>query len=125
MAIEHSSESRIPVPGAPVFTRDGASLGVVKEVEDAYFKVDAPRARDYWLSCEFVRAHSPASVELDFDAEVLEVYKLEGPGPGFTQSPALDEATDAFDSPSEKGTKRENMEAGYPESPDTGRRQSH
>lgn len=105
--------SRVPAVGAPVFTRDGAALGEVKEVEADYFKVDASMMRDYWLSSEFVLASNPALVELDFDAEVLEDYKLEAPGPAITASPTLDAEAETFASVEEKHQRREEMQRGY------------
>jgi hypothetical protein len=102
--------SRIPPVGAPVFTRDGAALGEVSEVSGANFKVDAPKARDYWLSAEFVLQASAACVELDFDVETLDDYKLEHPAPIASESPILDAEANSFSSPEERAARRHEME---------------
>jgi hypothetical protein len=38
------------MPGAVVVTRDSETIGTVKEVRGAFFKVDAPHERDFWLT---------------------------------------------------------------------------
>lgn len=106
-------ETPHPIAGAPVFTRDGSALGSVAEVSGDYFKVNAPHARDFWLSREFLLRASGASAELDFDAEVLGDYKLEGPGPVAAPSPVLDAQADIFDSAEEQREERRAMEHGY------------
>jgi len=105
--------NRTPVAGAPVFTRDGAALGEVTEVADQSFKVAAPHGRDYWLSSEFVLLNTAACVELDFDVEMLEDYKLPGPAPVAAESPILDAETESFDSTAEHRQRRRAMEHGY------------
>ena len=111
-----ANSAHIPTVGAPVCTRDGAELGTVKEVDGAFFKVDAPRAKDYWLSCEFVRMSSGERIEVDFDEKVLGDYKLDGPSAAMTASPILDAASETFDTPAEKGEQRDRMESGYGDS---------
>jgi hypothetical protein len=101
---------RIPPTGAPVFTRDGAALGEVAEVAGTTFKVDAPNARDYWLSGEFVLQASAACVELDFDVENLDDYKLEHPAPVASDSPILDAQANAFSSREDVAATRHAME---------------
>ena len=105
--------SRIPESGATVFTRDGALLGHVAQTVNGFFKVDPRSGGEYWLSAEFVLSSNPAQVELDFDAERLDDYKLEKPGPTLTGSPMLDEEADTFANAEEKRQRREAMERGY------------
>lgn len=112
-AVNNTGMSRVPVAGAPVFTRDGARIGEVKEVANGSFKVDASGKPDYWLSAEFVTSSNPAQVELDFDSELLDEYKLDGPGPALAESPILNDQAETFSSPEEKEARREAMEHGY------------
>jgi hypothetical protein len=67
--------------GAPIFTRDGAAIGEVQEVRGESFEVSSPRTASYWLSREFVARSAASCVELDFDAEALNDYKLDHPVP--------------------------------------------
>ncbi|MEO9256688.1 MAG: hypothetical protein ABI305_14220 [Tepidiformaceae bacterium] len=101
---------RMPPVGASVRTRDGASLGTVSELSSTSFKVDAPHARDYWLSSEFVLEASSAGVELDFDEDKLDDYKLDGPGSVAADSPILDGTANAFSSAQDRADTREAME---------------
>lgn len=105
--------NRTPVVGSPVFTRDGAALGEVSEVANQSFKMAAPHARDYWLSSEFVLLNTGACVELDFDVEMLDDYKLPGPAPVAADSPILDAEAGSFDSPARLRERRRAMEQGY------------
>lgn len=73
-----------PPIGAPVFTADGARLGDVALIAGEHFSVAAARGRDFWLSCEFVSHASGGYVELDFDVEFLDAYRLDHPPPGST-----------------------------------------
>jgi hypothetical protein len=94
--------------GCPVFTSDGEQLGDVKEVSGDYFKVDAPMARDYWLSCDRVSSSADDRVVLNLTKDELGGYKLEAPGPAMT--------THDGDREMERETRR-NHEPGYdPES---------
>lgn len=101
---------RMPPLGVPVRTRDGSSLGEVSELAATDFKVNAPHARDYWLSSEFVLQATSTGVELDFDADTLDDYKLEGPGSVASDSPILDGAANAFSSPEDRTETRHEME---------------
>ena len=44
--------------GATVITSDNATLGHVAEVREGAFRVDAPRAFDYWLAENIVQEAS-------------------------------------------------------------------
>jgi hypothetical protein len=76
--------------GHHVFSHDGQDLGTVGEVAGAYFKVDAPMQRDYWLARSDVADLSPEAVVLSFDSSALDQHKRREPG--------LEPAEDAFGS---------------------------
>ncbi len=63
--------------GARVFSADGDELGHIKEVRGDYFKVDAPMARDYWLSRDVVSTVEPDGVTLTVDKDQLGDVKLD------------------------------------------------
>lgn len=111
-----SARGIVPRAGQEVRTRDGQQLGWVKEVAGYGFKVDAPMARDYWLSSANVLRAADELVEMDFDAEVAEDYRLSAPGVG-SESPALDAQIDTFGSDEEQAERREQMEQGGPRRP--------
>jgi hypothetical protein len=79
---------RFPRPGAKVVrTRDGHVLGRIRETVGHYFKVDAPRAQDYWLNVDFVASEDEGSITVDFDRDSLNDVKVTttsgfSPGPG-------------------------------------------
>ena len=65
-----------PAIGSEVYTMDGDKLGTVKEIQGAYFKVDAPMSMDYWLACECVRGGSLGDrTEVSFAKSELDTYK--------------------------------------------------
>jgi hypothetical protein len=66
-------------PGAHVYTLDGDDLGTVKEVQGAYFKVDAPMQPDYWLRSDCIRTAAADRVELAFDKDHLGDFKVSDP----------------------------------------------
>jgi hypothetical protein len=70
-----SMPSNTPTVGYEVYTADGNKLGTVKEVDGAYFKVDAPMQSDYWLAAECVRGGMGNRVDLSFDKSQLDTYK--------------------------------------------------
>jgi len=97
-----------PMRGQRVFTRDDKELGTVKTVVEDAFKVDAPRQRDYWLSFGSVLSIDDDMVIMDFDAEVLESYKLDDPGGHVvSESPILDAGAETFSSTEDKELRRE------------------
>jgi hypothetical protein len=59
----------------PIFTADSRYLGAVKEISRNAFKVDAPMARDYWLSCDAVRSIDRDRVVLDVPEDDLDDVK--------------------------------------------------
>lgn len=74
------NESSIRVAiGQPVYTNDGDRLGSVKEVQGAFFKVDAPMAPDYWLPVSSVSTATGNQVTLSFDTGHLGDYRTNGP----------------------------------------------
>ncbi len=63
-----------------VYTSDGRFLGKVKELDRGWFKVNAPRALDYWLPMTGIRAvvHQQVLLELD-TAAVRKIRRHEPP----------------------------------------------
>ncbi|MCC6380924.1 MAG: hypothetical protein IT304_00370 [Dehalococcoidia bacterium] len=111
-----SASGIVPRQGQEVRTRDGQQLGWVKEVAAYSFKIDAPMARDYWLSSASVLRSDDGVIQMDFDAEVAEDYHLSAPGVG-AESPMLDAQIDSFGSNEEQAERREQMEHGGPRRP--------
>lgn len=68
-----------PTIGCEVATADGAKLGEVKELRGNYFKVDAPRRRDYWLSIGDITADDGKTIQLLFPRNLLGLHKLNAP----------------------------------------------
>lgn len=68
-----------PAIGHEVYTTDGDRLGTVKEVQGAYFKVDAPMKPDYWLAADCVRGGMGGRVDLAFPKHDLGKYKRDMP----------------------------------------------
>jgi hypothetical protein len=65
---------------AEVLTKDGESIGRVKEVQGSYFKVDVPHARDFWLSADTVEASDIEGVRLLHEKSHIDGFQLDGPG---------------------------------------------
>ena len=73
-----SMPSNTPTIGCEVYTTDGSKLGTVKEVDGAYFKVDAPMSPDYWLAAECIRGGTMGNrVDVMFAKDQLDSYKRE------------------------------------------------
>ncbi len=71
-----SMPSNSPTVGCEIYSADGDKLGTVKEVQGAYFKVDAPMQPDYWLACDCVRGGTAGNrVEVAFQKSELDTYK--------------------------------------------------
>ena len=68
-----------PTVGSEIYTSDGSKLGSVKEVQGAYFKVDAPMSTDYWLASECVRGGMGSRVDVTFTKDQLGEYKRDKP----------------------------------------------
>ena len=66
--------------GAEVFSADGRSLGVVSELDDVSFKVNASMAPDYWLGRDYVIESTPERVQMSFMKSELGAYRLGQPG---------------------------------------------
>jgi hypothetical protein len=65
-----------PDIGCEVYSADGSKLGTVKEVQGAYFKVDAPMQPDYWLACDCIRGGTMSNrVDLTFEKDKLGTFK--------------------------------------------------
>ena len=62
--------------GAPIFTLDRHKLGVVKELREGRFRVDARWRSDYWLPTSAVRHTSAGAVEVEFPKASLKHVKL-------------------------------------------------
>ena len=98
-----------PAKGTTVRTRDGEDLGSVKELRGQAFRVDAPHARDYWLSLAQVLRQDHDVLVMDFNAEVADDYAMEEPMAA-AGSPALDGEAATFGSTEEIEETREEME---------------
>jgi hypothetical protein len=102
-------------PGEEVFTRDGEQLGVVKELRgDAHFKIDAPRARDYWLACDVLLETNGRRITVDFDSSDLDAYQLDEPAPVTAADPLIDAETNDGLSEAERERRQQQMKSGYP-----------
>lgn len=66
--------------GAEVFSADGRSLGIVSELDDVSFKVNASMAPDYWLGRDYVIDATPERVSMSFLKSELGAYRLGQPG---------------------------------------------
>ena len=66
-----------PQIGCEVYTTDGSKLGTIKEVQGAYFKVDAAMAPDYWLGTDCVRGSTGTRVNVAFEKDQLDKFKRE------------------------------------------------
>jgi hypothetical protein len=75
--------------GKVIIAADGADVGRVKEVHGELFKVDAPMARDYWLSTTAIDSVGEV-VRLHLAEGAIPPYKVEVPD--FDDEPADDEA---------------------------------
>ena len=62
--------------GLPVYTLDNKRLGVVKEIDDGYFKVDVRFRKDYWLATDQVAYVDEHCVGMLFRTDESELYKL-------------------------------------------------
>ena len=74
-----SMPTNSPTVGCEVYTADGSKLGTVKEVDGAYFKVDAPMQTDYWLACDCIHGGMGGNSRVDvvFEKGQLDNYKRE------------------------------------------------
>ena len=66
--------------GQPIATSDGSDVGRVKEVQGGFFKVDAPMARDYWLSSAYVGSVDGPMVTLNLRSDEVSAHELDEPG---------------------------------------------
>src|SRR6185369_16894021 len=89
-----------PSTGQPVDTRDGHTLGTVKEVSGTCFLLDIPHARDRWLDASFVLESKADRLVMDFDYEVRDDYLMDDPEAA-APSPVLDAESDSFSSAGE------------------------
>lgn len=67
--------------GTPVYARDGAKIGKVKEVRGQAFKIEAGLLqRDYWLPAESVAEAVPdVAVILGVDKDQIGTHKIDEP----------------------------------------------
>jgi hypothetical protein len=65
--------------GAEAMTSDGKRLGKIDGVEGRYIKINAPFARDYWLSAEYVTEETPSCVRFGFEKKDLGAYRVAKP----------------------------------------------
>jgi hypothetical protein len=75
--------------GLAVFTSDGTELGKVKSVEPSAFRVDAPRALDYWLENTLVADSAEGRINLSIAESEVAGYRMDRPHDhnGFRQAP--------------------------------------
>jgi hypothetical protein len=78
MAFERTMDG-MPNLGAHVWTVDGDDLGVIKEIQGRYFKVDASMQPDYWLPTDCIRTASAQRVELSMDKDHVGDFKVKDP----------------------------------------------
>ncbi|MBI5946590.1 MAG: protein kinase [Chloroflexi bacterium] len=76
------AEAPVAIPltlGAPIFTRDSKQIGRVREVSSSgsFFKVDAPRRRDFWLSRDDVATADERRVTLAYRNDELAERQVE------------------------------------------------
>ena len=67
------------MPGMPIESADGTTIGTVKEVAGGYFKVDAPLHRDYWLPSDLVAAHTATALQLGVDCSAAAGRRVPAP----------------------------------------------
>jgi hypothetical protein len=109
----HPAEFDVTV-GDDVYSRDGERLGAVKEVTAGHFKVDAPRAGDYWLDRATVSTPDggpPGRLYLTFDREQIDDFKLDGPF-AHAESPILDAEAETYTSSGEVDRRRAEQSGG-------------
>jgi hypothetical protein len=64
---------------AEIFTSDGDKIGVVREVQGGFFKVNAAMQPDYWLPMHCISSATGNRVLLDFPKDRLGDYKTDNP----------------------------------------------
>jgi hypothetical protein len=75
MAQELGTGQRV-AEGWEVYTCDGERLGTVKEVREAYFKVNASMRPDYWLQTQLVETCMDGRATMEFAKDMLGDYKV-------------------------------------------------
>lgn len=69
-----------PRVGAAIYTSDGEQFAYVKSVRGGYFELDAPLARDFWLSCRYVASADDREVRLSITRDEVDEHRLSAPG---------------------------------------------
>ena len=92
-----------PIIDTPVFSLDGEKVGFVKEIHGGYFKLDAPMARDYWLSNLYIADSTLDRIQLTLRKDEMDEHRLSAPG---TEA----QSADGIISDEEALTQRERME---------------
>lgn len=92
-----------PIMDTPVFSLDGEQVGFVKEIHGGYFKLDAPMARDYWLSTRYIADSTLDRIQLTLRKNEMDDHRLAAPG---TEA----QTADGIISDDEALTQRERME---------------
>ena len=77
-----SGMSKSLSPGTPIITRDSQSIGTVKEVRGAFFKVDAPHEMDYWLTKGLVSEANAQQATLMVDNDKVGDFHRDEPSDG-------------------------------------------
>jgi hypothetical protein len=65
--------------GTEVVTRDGDTLGTVKEVHNGAIKIDASMQPDYWLSSDTVTSLTGNRATVSFAKDDLDAFKRDDP----------------------------------------------
>ena len=65
MSMNDTTET--PQVGWSIYTRDGGTIGEVREVRGRYFRVNAPREPDYWLDMAGIASVADSRVTMSFD----------------------------------------------------------
>ena len=65
LSTENGSPTSLQI-GWSVVTRDGETLGEVKEIRGRYFNVSVPREPDYWLEVDGIVSTADRRVTMSF-----------------------------------------------------------
>jgi hypothetical protein len=75
--VDRETGQRMPQPGCPVYTADGAWLGEVSDVREGYIKLDAPLDRDVWIRPECIDGEFSDGVAVTFVEEDAGAFLIE------------------------------------------------
>lgn len=87
---------REPEIDTPVMTAEDELLGYVKEVRGGYFKINAPRAQDFWLSNLYIESNTMDHVTLSLNKYQVKEHRLAAPGAEFQEPDGIVSDADAL-----------------------------